>query len=150
MTFNKVVFDIETTMTADKIWCIVCKHGDTYYQFKEDRLHRFAELIKQTDEVIGHNIIGFDIRASLSTEINIKEYATEGKAYNKYRVSYTEPNKKFKVDFTAVKEGQLLNREFVPDDDSSETTYQIEIELLSNDIDIDEFFKFTFSLVSLN
>jgi len=48
-------------MTADKIWCIVCKHGDTYYQFKEDRLHRFAELIKQTDEVIGHNIIGFDI-----------------------------------------------------------------------------------------
>ena len=26
MTFNKVVFDIETTMTADKIWCIVCKH----------------------------------------------------------------------------------------------------------------------------
>ena len=97
-----------------------------------------------------YNIIGFDIRASLSTEINIKEYATEGKAYNKYRVSYTEPNKKFKVDFTAVKEGQLLNREFVPDDDSSETTYQIEIELLSNDIDIDEFFKFTFSLVSLN
>jgi DNA polymerase I-like protein with 3'-5' exonuclease and polymerase domains len=48
-------------MTADKIWCIVCKHGDTYYQFKEDRLHRFAELIKQTEEVIGHNIIGFDI-----------------------------------------------------------------------------------------
>jgi DNA polymerase-1 len=61
MTFNKIVFDIETTMTADKIWCIVCKHGDTYYQFKEDRLHRFAELIKQTEEVIGHNIIGFDI-----------------------------------------------------------------------------------------
>ena len=61
MTFNKVVFDIETTMTADKIWCIVCKHGDTYYQFKEDRLHRFAELIKQTEEVIGHNIIGFVI-----------------------------------------------------------------------------------------
>ena len=61
MTFNKVIFDIETTMTADKIWCIVCKHGDTYYQFKEDKLHRFAELIKQTDEVIGHNIIGFDI-----------------------------------------------------------------------------------------
>ncbi len=61
MTFNKVVFDIETTMTADKIWCIVCKHGDTYYQFKEDRLHRFAELIKQAEEVIGHNIIGFDI-----------------------------------------------------------------------------------------
>jgi DNA polymerase I-like protein with 3'-5' exonuclease and polymerase domains len=61
MTFNKVVFDIETTMTADKIWCIVCKHGDTYYQFREDKLHRFEEFIKQTDEVIGHNIIGFDI-----------------------------------------------------------------------------------------
>ena len=61
MTFNKVVFDIETTMTADKIWCIVCKHGDTYYQFREDKLHRFEEFIKQTEEVIGHNILGFDI-----------------------------------------------------------------------------------------
>ena len=61
MTFNKVVFDIETTMTADKIWCIVCKHNDTYYQFREDNLHRFEEFIKQTEEVIGHNIIGFDI-----------------------------------------------------------------------------------------
>ena len=29
MTFNKVIFDIETTMTADKIWCIVCKHTMT-------------------------------------------------------------------------------------------------------------------------
>ena len=61
MTFNKVIFDIETTMTADKIWCIVCKHNDTYYQFREDNLHRFEEFIKQTEEVIGHNIIGFDI-----------------------------------------------------------------------------------------
>ena len=61
MTFNKVVFDIETTMTADKIWCIVCKHNDTYYQFRENNLHRFEEFIKQTEEVIGHNIIGFDI-----------------------------------------------------------------------------------------
>ena len=61
MTFNKVVFDIETTLTADKIWCIVCKHDNTFYQFKEDNLHRFEEFIKQTEEVIGHNIIGFDI-----------------------------------------------------------------------------------------
>ena len=61
MTFNKVVFDIETTMTADKVWCIVCKHEDTFYQFKENNLHRFEEFIKQTKEVIGHNIIGFDI-----------------------------------------------------------------------------------------
>jgi DNA polymerase I-like protein with 3'-5' exonuclease and polymerase domains len=61
VTFNKVVFDIETTMTADKVWCIVCKHEDTFYQFKENNLHRFEEFIKQTEEVIGHNIIGFDI-----------------------------------------------------------------------------------------
>jgi hypothetical protein len=45
MTFNQVVFDIETTMTADKIWCIVCKHNDTYYQFRQDKLHRFEEVI---------------------------------------------------------------------------------------------------------
>ena len=48
-------------MTADKIWCIVCKHNDTYYQFREDKLNRFEEFIKKTKEIIGHNIIGFDI-----------------------------------------------------------------------------------------
>ena len=61
MTFDKVIFDIETTLNVDKIWCIVCKHNNTYYQFKEDRVHRFADFLKQTKEVIGHNIIGFDI-----------------------------------------------------------------------------------------
>ena len=62
MTFNKVVFDIETTMSADKIWCIVCKHNDTYYQFVDGKnLNRFEEFAKQTEEFIGHNIIGFDI-----------------------------------------------------------------------------------------
>ena len=61
MTFDKVIFDIETTLNVDKIWCIVCKHNNTYYQFKEDRVHRFVDFLKQTKEVIGHNIIGFDI-----------------------------------------------------------------------------------------
>ena len=62
MKFKQVVFDIETTMTADKVWCIVCKHGDTYYQFKDGKnLHRFEEFAKQTEEFIGHNIIGFDV-----------------------------------------------------------------------------------------
>ena len=62
MTFNQVVFDIETTMTADKIWCIVCKHNDTYYQFTDGKnLNRFEEFAKQTKEFIGHNIIGFDV-----------------------------------------------------------------------------------------
>ena len=62
MKFKQVVFDIETTMTADKVWCIVCKHGDNYYQFKDGKnLHRFEEFAKQTEEFIGHNIIGFDV-----------------------------------------------------------------------------------------
>jgi DNA polymerase-1 len=61
-TFNKVVFDIETTMSADKIWCIVCKHNDTYYQFVDGKnLNRFEEFAKNTKEFIGHNIIGFDV-----------------------------------------------------------------------------------------
>ena len=61
-TFNKVVFDIETTINADKIWCIVCKHDKTYYQFTEGKnLHRFEEFASKTKEFIGHNIIGFDI-----------------------------------------------------------------------------------------
>ena len=62
MKFDKVVFDIETTMTADKVWCIICKHKDTYYQFKDGHnLNRFEEFAKQTKEFIGHNIIGFDV-----------------------------------------------------------------------------------------
>ena len=61
MTFDKVIFDIETTLTADKIWCIVCKHNNDFYQFKENNLNRFEEFIKNTKEVIGHNITGFDI-----------------------------------------------------------------------------------------
>lgn len=62
MTFNKVVFDIETTMSTDKIWCIVCKHENTYYQFTDGKnLHRFEEFASKTEEFIGHNIIGFDV-----------------------------------------------------------------------------------------
>ena len=52
MSFDKVIFDIETTLTADKIWCIVCKHKGTYYQFRQDKLHRFEEFIKQTDIIL--------------------------------------------------------------------------------------------------
>ena len=62
MKFDKVVFDIETTLNADKIWCIICKHNNTYYQFTDGKnLHRFEEFAKETKEFIGHNIIGFDV-----------------------------------------------------------------------------------------
>ena len=62
MKFDKVVFDIETTLNADKIWCIICKHDKTYYQFTDGKnLHRFEDFAKQTKEFIGHNIIGFDV-----------------------------------------------------------------------------------------
>ena len=62
MKFDKVVFDIETTINADKIWCIICKHDKTYYQFTDGKnLHRFEEFAKETKEFIGHNIIGFDV-----------------------------------------------------------------------------------------
>ena len=62
MKFDKVVFDIETTINADKIWCIICKHDKTYYQFTDGKnLHRFEDFAKQTKEFIGHNIIGFDV-----------------------------------------------------------------------------------------
>jgi len=56
VTFDKVIFDIETTLNVDKIWCIVCKHKNTYYQFKEDKIHRFVDFLKQTKEVIGQDI----------------------------------------------------------------------------------------------
>tara|TARA_B100000035_G_scaffold315470_1_gene336657 strand:- start:2552 stop:4483 length:1932 start_codon:yes stop_codon:yes gene_type:complete len=87
------------------------------------------------------NVINYDIRIAMSSEVKIKQYNTIGDTFRKYRISYTEPNKLFRIDFTSITQGKYIDRNFILDDDSSED-FQVEIEFLRNDIDINNLFKF--------
>jgi DNA polymerase-1 len=74
----RLLFDIETdSVEATKLWCIVAKDIDTnqLYIFGPDQLHEGCTLLNKADELIGHNIIGFDIPVieSLTTFTNLSE-----------------------------------------------------------------------------
>ena len=86
-------------------------------------------------------IINLDVRIAMSSEVKVKQYNTEGDSYRKYRTSYFEPNNLFRLDFTAITEGKYIDRNFVMNKDSIET-FQIEIEFLKSDIDVNNLFKF--------
>lgn len=62
----KIVFDIETNgLQPTKVWCIVAKDIDngTQYKFVDSAVNDFSKYLRTNDvvEVIGHNIIGFDV-----------------------------------------------------------------------------------------
>ena len=62
----KIVFDIEANgLTPDKVWCIVAHIVGTeeFFEFHGFSLYDFNEWLLGFDncEVIGHNIIGYDI-----------------------------------------------------------------------------------------
>ena len=63
---KQIVFDIEANgLNPDKVWCIVAcdiQSGE-FTTWSGDDLHCFKDWIKEQDEleVIGHNIIGYDI-----------------------------------------------------------------------------------------
>ena len=60
----KLVFDIETDdLDAKKVWCLVAKDLDSeqLYTFGPDQIDEGCELLCNADELIGHNIIGFDL-----------------------------------------------------------------------------------------
>ena len=62
----RLIFDIETDgLAPTKVWCIVTKDVDTkaVTTYTEGQWSAFNEAIKEADEVIGHNIIGYDIPA---------------------------------------------------------------------------------------
>ena len=77
----------------------------------------------------------------MSSEKKVKEYNTNGESFRKYRISYTEPNSLFRLDFTAITPGKYLDRNFTLNENSIET-FQIEIEFLKNDIEANNLFKF--------
>ena len=86
-------------------------------------------------------LINFDVRFAMSSEVKVKKYNTTGESFRKYRVSFTEPNDLFRVDFTAITEGVYSDRVFTIKTNSIET-FQIEIEFLKSEIDINNLFKF--------
>ena len=60
----RLVFDIETDdLNATKVWCIVAKDidSDQVYTYGPSQIDEGCELLSDADELIGHNIIGFDI-----------------------------------------------------------------------------------------
>ena len=60
----KLVFDIETDdLNATKIWCIVAQDVETnkIYKFGPNNLDKGYELLESAEQLIGHNILGFDI-----------------------------------------------------------------------------------------
>ena len=58
------------------------------------------------------DVINLDVRIAMSSEIKVMQYNTEGYSYRKYRLSFTEPNKLFRLDFTAITEGEYKDRNF--------------------------------------
>jgi len=63
---TRLIFDIETNGLAPTVvWCIVTKDIDTgtVATYVEGQWFDFNEAIAQAKEVIGHNIIGYDIPA---------------------------------------------------------------------------------------
>jgi DNA polymerase-1 len=63
---KQIVFDIEANgLDPDTVWCIIAyeREAKEYIEWSKEDLHLFKDWIKEQDEleVIGHNIIGYDI-----------------------------------------------------------------------------------------
>ena len=91
-------------------------------------------------------LLNHDVRIAMSSEVKVKKYNIEGDTLRKYRTSYTEPGGLFRLDFTAITGGEYSDRIFKQSRDTSET-FQIEIEFLKNDIDVNNLFKFIINML---
>ena len=60
----KLIFDIETDdLNATRVWCIVAKDLEgKLYKFSPNEIQDGLDLLSKADTLIGHNIIGFDLR----------------------------------------------------------------------------------------
>ena len=92
-------------------------------------------------------IAGFDVRFSRSSEKASDIYNTIGNGQRKYRMTYTEPSNLYRFDFTAITDVIFMDRTFTQTKDSKET-FQIEIELLSKDVVVDDIFKLLLKIFS--
>jgi hypothetical protein len=85
-------------------------------------------------------IAGFDVRFSRSSEKASDTFNTVGNGQRKYRMTYTEPTNLYRIDFTAITDVLFMDRSFTQTKDSKET-FQIEIELLSKSVILEDIFK---------
>lgn len=156
--FEKILLKIETFGFKKEITDFIDIYDQgirTRYIYSRD----FAKFI-QYESVIKNrisnvdiqisNVLNFDTRFSLSTETRVTKYNTGGDTKRKYRISYVEPNLLFRVDFTAI-----TSVEYNPDlrmfktNANPDEKFQIEIEFLSDKININELFKFLTHLLSV-
>jgi len=93
------------------------------------------------------NIAGFDVRFSRSIEKASDIFNLSGDGNRKYRMTYTHPSNTYRVDFTAITDVAFKDRTFTQKEDSRET-FQIEIELLSKDVTLDDILKLLLSIFS--
>jgi len=93
------------------------------------------------------NIAGFDVRFSRSLEKASDIFNLSGDGNRKYRMTYTHPGNKYRVDFTAITDVEFKDRTFTQKADSRET-FQIEIELLSKDVTLEEILELLLSIFS--
>ena len=68
MMFGRLAFDIETNgllPELDRIHCLEIKDVDTgqEYSFGPREVELGIDVLEKADEIIGHNILGFDIPA---------------------------------------------------------------------------------------
>jgi hypothetical protein len=93
------------------------------------------------------SIAGFDVRFSRSSELASDIYNTVGNGQRKYRMTYTEPANLYRIDFTAITDVLFMDRNFTQTKDSRET-FQIEIELLSKSVVLDDIFNLLLKIFS--
>jgi len=93
------------------------------------------------------SVAGFDVRFSRSAEKVSDIYNLTGEGQRKYRLTFTHPSNLYRIDFTAITSGILLDRNFTQSKDSFET-FQIEIELLSKDINLENIFELLLKIFS--
>ena len=142
MKFKKNIDDL-VDIYSDKI--------RTRYLYSNDlkRYVLFESIVKNRVKNLDLNTSSFlnnDIRVALSTETKIKEYNDSGEAYNKYRISFTDSNDLFRIDFTIIKDGSFNDRKFEPKEKAI-VTYQVEIEILSDRVIPNNLFKFLTNLL---
>ena len=105
----KLIFDIETDdLNATRVWCLVAKELEgELYKFGPNEIQDGLDLLSKADTLIGHNIIGFDLRifgTYFDWEDSAKTYENKGEQYGiagqyglvKFEVGYRdeEGNKK--------------------------------------------------------
>jgi hypothetical protein len=118
-----------------------------FYQKDFNRYIFLESIIKRKIKNLDINsskFSNFDSRISLSQEIKVKQYSTYGHAMRKYRMSYLHPKKLFRVDTTLLIKGKLEDKIFI-EENATNYKRQIEIEILSPNIDINELFTFIYS-----